>query len=81
MLTVTGRDVHQVNRNGTKEWKLNEKLKCRAEVQYRHLSDGDKLDFLQAMQAEVGSYLEQKAVSMGTPRTYFGYEMGFNLEK
>ena len=66
MLTVTGRDVHQVNRNGTKEWKLNEKPKRRAEVQYRHLSDGDKLDFLRAMQAEVGSYLEHEAVSIAS---------------
>ena len=66
VLTVTGRDVHQVNRNGTKEWKLNEKPKRRAEVQYRHLSDGDKLDFLRAMQAEVGSYLEHEAVSIAS---------------
>ena len=66
VLNVSSRDVHQVNRNGHKEWKINEKPERRAEVQFRNLSDHDKMDFLRAMQAEVGSYLEHEAVSIAS---------------
>ena len=66
VLNVSGRDVHQGYRNGSKEWKLNDKPKRRAEVQFRQLDDLDKLDFLRAMQAEVGSYLEHEAVEIAT---------------
>jgi len=66
VLNVSSRDVHQTNRNGQKEWRLNEKPKRRAEVQFRHLNDQDKLDLLRAMQGEVGSYLENEAVAIAS---------------
>ena len=53
-----------MQKNGRKECKINEKPKRRAEVQVRTLGDSDKLDFLRAMQAEVGSYLEHEAVEI-----------------
>lgn len=66
VLNVSSRDIHQAQRNGKKEWRLNEKPKRRAEVQFRQLSDSDKLDFLRAMQGEVGSYLENEAVAIAS---------------
>ena len=59
-----GGDVHQVNVGGEKSWVLNEKPKKRAEVHFRRLCDEDKLDFLKAMQCELGSYLEHEAVEI-----------------
>ena len=61
---VQARDVHKVSQNGHSRWVLNEKLKKRAEVQFRSLSDEDKLDFMKAMQQELGSYLEHEAVEI-----------------
>ena len=60
------RDVHQVTRNGIKEWKINDKPKKRAEVHFRQLNDGDKLSFLGAMKNEVGSYLDHEAVEIAS---------------
>lgn len=60
------RDVHQVSRNGVKEWKINDKPKKRAEVQFRQLNDHDKLSFLEAMKKELGSYLDHEAVEIAS---------------
>ena len=79
------RDVHQTNRNGQKEWHLNEKPKRSAEVQFRHLNDQDKLDFLRAMQGEAGSYLENEAVAIasrhGVPSEGYWECVGCSLGK
>ena len=63
-LDIQTRDVHQVKVGGSKSWVLKEKPKKRAEVQCRRLCDEDKLDFMKAMQCELGSYLEHEAVEI-----------------
>ena len=60
VLNVAPRDVHQGFRNGKKEWKLNEKPKRRAEVQFRTLTDDDKLDFLRPWRMKSGHILSMK---------------------
>ena len=63
-MDVQPRDVHKIKTGGHHTWVMNEKPKKRAEVQFRTLSDEDKLDFLQAMKGELGSYLEHEAVAI-----------------
>ena len=63
-LDIQPRDVHKTHAYGKPTWTLNEKPKRRAEVQFRSLNDGDKLDFLRAMQGELSSYLEHEAVAI-----------------
>ena len=65
VLEVAPRDVHLEKRSGQEQrWKINEKVKTRAEVSFRKLQDSDKLDFMNAMQTELGSYLEREAVEI-----------------
>ena len=63
-LDLQPRDVHKINHRGSPVWVLNDKPKRRAEVQFRHLEDSDKLDFMKAMQGELSSYLEHEAVAI-----------------
>ena len=63
-LSIQPRDVHKVNQHGQTQWVLNEKPKKRAEVQFRRLSEEDKMHFLHAMKSEVSSYLEHEAVEI-----------------
>ena len=51
-----------MNLNGKALWTLYERPKKRAEVQFRALGNEDKLDFMKAMQSELGSYLDHEAV-------------------
>ena len=63
-MDIQARDVHKVNGRSGNNWTLNDKPKKRAEVQFRSLSDGDKMDFLKAMKSELSSYLEHEAVAI-----------------
>ena len=63
-LQIAPRDVHLEKRDVGSRWKVNEKAKRRAEVSFRKLQEEDKLDFLKAMQGELGSYLEREAVEI-----------------
>lgn len=65
-LDIAPRDVHQTKRNGVKEWKLNERPKRRAEIQFRNLEDQDKMSFLKAMQSETESYLSHEAIAIAS---------------
>ena len=63
-LDIQPRDIHKVKANGKSTWILNDKPKKRAEVSFRSLEDSHKLDFLKAMQGELGSYLQHEAVEI-----------------
>ena len=63
-MDIQPRDVHKVTVGGKPNWILNEKPKKRAEVQFRALSDDDKVGFLKAMQGELRSYLDHEAVEI-----------------
>ena len=65
-MDLQARDVHQVKQGGKPQWVLNEKPKKRAEVQFRSLTEADKLDFLGAMKSELTSYLEHEAVAIAS---------------
>ena len=64
VLNVAPRDVHLERKGGFQQWKLNEKVKRRAEVSFRKLHEDDKPDFVEAMKSEIGSYLEKEAVEL-----------------
>ena len=63
-LQIAPRDVHLEKQKGESRWKINEKAKRRAEVSFRKLGEEDQLDFMKAMQGELGSYLEREAVEI-----------------
>ena len=63
---LQARDVHQVRQGSTTQWVLNEKPKKRAEVQFRSLTEADKMEFLGAMKNELSSYLEHEAVAIAS---------------
>ena len=63
-IQIAPRDVHLDRQSGGSRWKVNEKAKRRAEVSFRKLGEEDKLDFMKAMQGELGSYLEREAVEI-----------------
>ena len=63
-MDIQPRDVHQTKQGGQSHWVFNEKPKKRAEVQFRSLRDDEKLEFMKAMQSELGSYLEHEAVEI-----------------
>ena len=63
-MDIQARDVHKVPSKGKGNWVLNDKPKKRAEVNFRSLTEEDKLEFLQAMKGELGSYLEHEAIDI-----------------
>ena len=66
ILTVAPRDVHCKKRNGVQEWVLNQKPKKNAEVKLKHLSEEEKVEFRQAMQGEINSFLERDAIEIAS---------------
>ena len=65
-MDLQARDVHQTKVGGQNQWVLNEKPKKRAEVQFKSLSDAEKLDFMKAMRNELSSYLEHEAIQIAS---------------
>ena len=66
ILIVAPRDVHCKKRNGVQEWVLNQKPKKNAEVKMKHLSEEEKIEFRQAMQGEINSFLERDAIEIAS---------------
>ena len=65
-MDLQARDVHQVKQGSKTQWVPKEKPKKRAEVQFRSLTEADKMEFLGAMKNELSSYLEHEAVAIAS---------------
>ena len=77
ILTVAPRDVHCKKRNGVQEWVLNQKPKKNAEVKMKHLSEEEKIEFRQAMQGEINSFLERDAIEIASRHGIDPMKLGF----